>query len=68
MRTPPRADGTTALLWAAHWDDLETVNRLIEAGADANAAEDHGVTPLMRASENASLAVARALLAGRGRP
>ena len=49
-------------------DDLETVNRLIEAGADANAAEDHGVTSLMRASENASPAVARALLAAGADP
>ena len=57
-----RADGATALLWAAHWDDLATVELLLRAGADPNAADDHGVTPLMRASENASVDTARALL------
>ena len=57
-----RADGVTALLWAAHWDDLDLVALLLDAGADPNAADDHGVTPLMRACENASAAVVRALL------
>ena len=41
-----QADGATALLWAAHWDDLDTVDLLLRAGANVNAAEDHGVTPL----------------------
>ena len=58
----PRADGATALLWAAHWDDLEMVELLLRAGADPNAADDHGVTPLMRAGENASPVVVEALL------
>ena len=58
-----RADGATALLWAAHWDDLETVGLLLRAGADVNTADDHGVTPLHRAAENASPAMIDALLA-----
>ena len=33
-------DGSTALLWAAHWNDLATADLLIRAGADANAAND----------------------------
>src|SRR5688572_12162922 len=33
-----RADGATALLWAAHWNDLETVDLLLRAGAKVNAA------------------------------
>src|SRR5438552_15198146 len=49
-----RADGETALLWAAHWDDREAVELLLRAGAHVNAADDHGVTPLARACENAS--------------
>ena len=58
-----RADGATALLWAAHRDDLEMVDPLLRAGADVNAADDHGVTPLERAAENASLAIIERLLA-----
>jgi ankyrin repeat protein len=42
----PRPDGSTALQWAAHWDDLETAELLIRAGAKVNAADDYGVTPL----------------------
>ena len=57
-----RADGATALLWAAHWDDPETVDLLLRAGADVNAADDHGVTPLARACENASVAMVERLL------
>ena len=64
----PRADGATALLWAAHWDDLAIVELLLAAGADPNAADDYGVTPLMRASENASPRVVRALLGAGAKP
>ena len=63
-----RADGVTALLWAAHWDDLEMVDLLLAAGADVNAAEDHGVTPLARACENASAGVVERLLAAGADP
>ena len=58
-----RADGATALLWAAHWDDLATAARLLRAGAQVNAADDHGVTPLARACENGSVAMVETLLA-----
>src|SRR5262245_51029456 len=40
------ADGSTALLWAAHWNDLATGGLLIRAGADANAANELRMTPL----------------------
>jgi ankyrin repeat protein len=60
-----RADGSTALLWAAHWNDLEMVDLLIRAGANVNAADDHGVTALARAAENADLAMAERLLKAR---
>src|SRR4030095_13922032 len=42
-------DGSTALLWAAHWNDLATADLLIRAHADANLANDFGMTPLSRA-------------------
>ena len=58
-----RADGVTALLWAAHWDEHKVAKLLLEAGANANMADDHGVTPLIRASENASIGMVKALLA-----
>ena len=58
-----RADGATALLWAAHWDDLDLLERLLRAGADVDAADDHGVTPLERAAENASADAVEKLLA-----
>ena len=57
-----RADGATALLWLAHWDDAEAVELLLRAGAHVNAADDHGMTPLARACENASAAVVERLL------
>ena len=58
-----RADGATALLWAAHWDNIDLAATLLAAGADPNIADDHGVTPLERAAENASVAMIQRLLA-----
>ena len=66
--TAMRADGTTALLWAAHWDDAETVDALLHAGAKVNAADDHGVTPLAQAAENRSLAMVERLLKAGANP
>ena len=63
-----RADGATALLWAAHWDDGAAVELLLGAGADVNAADDHGVTPLARACENASTSMVERLLAAGANP
>ena len=57
-----RADGATALAWAAHWDDLGTAGLLIRTGADPNAANDLGVTPLMLASTNRSAPMVETLL------
>src|SRR4029453_10988513 len=39
-------DGSTALHWAAHWDDPGAADLLIRAGASVNATNEHGVTPL----------------------
>ena len=55
-------DGSTALLWAAHWNDLATATLLIRARADANVANDFGMTPLSRACTNGSAALVALLL------
>ena len=39
-------DGTTALHWAAHWDDYDTADLLIRRDADVNAENELGATPL----------------------
>jgi ankyrin repeat protein len=55
-------DGSTALLWTAHWNDLATAGLLIRAGADANAANDFRMTPLSQACTNGSAPFVELLL------
>ena len=62
------ADGTTALHWAAHWDDFESVALLLQAGARIDAADDHGVTPLSLAAEHASVRMVDTLLKAGANP
>ena len=57
-----QADGTTALHWAVHWNDLEAATLLIDAGANVNALNELGVAPLSLAAVNASPNMAAALL------
>src|SRR5881409_2028514 len=57
----PEPDGTTALQWAAHWNDLETVDLLLRAGADARAVNRYGAA-LSEASANGSAALVERLL------
>jgi ankyrin repeat protein len=61
-------DGSTALLWAAHWNDVETATLLIRAGADANAANDFRITPLSLACTNASAPLVGLLLKAGANP
>src|SRR5688572_24314205 len=63
-----QADGSTALTWAAHWNDLATAELLLRAGANANAANDYGVTPLQLACLNGSLPLVRRLVAAKADP
>jgi ankyrin repeat protein len=55
-------DGSTALLWATHWNDLPTADLLVRAGANANTANDFKMTPLSQACTNASSAMVDLLL------
>jgi len=57
----PQADGTTALHWAARWDDLEMAGILIRAGAKPQAANREGATPMFLATVNGSAAMIDAL-------
>jgi ankyrin repeat protein len=58
----PQTDGMTALHWAAHLDDLETTERLLQAGANAKATNRYGVTPLSLACVNGNPAIVKLLL------
>ncbi len=64
----PQPDGVTALHWAVHRDDLETAALLIRAGANVQAANDVGITPLVLACENGNAAIVEQLLAAGADP
>ena len=55
-------EGMTALHWAAHWDDLETVTLLLRSGAHAKVSNRYGVTPLHEACTVGNVAMIEALL------
>ena len=56
------ADGSTALLWAAHWDDAELVDLLLSAGANVSTANRYGISPLLEACVNGDAAIIEKLL------
>jgi ankyrin repeat protein len=56
-------DGTTALHWATHWDDVDMVDRLIRSGADVNAVNELGVPPLSLACTNRNRVLVDKLIA-----
>jgi len=56
------ADGTTVLHWAVHNGDLDLTKALIKAGADVNAVNDYGATPLGEAAVLADPEIVRALI------
>lgn len=60
-------DGATALHWAAHWDEDAIAARLLQAGADVNAENELGVTPLDLACTNGSASMVRRLIAAGAR-
>jgi ankyrin repeat protein len=55
-------DGTTALHWAARWDDLKMADALIAAGANVKTANRFGATPLSLACTNGGAAMIEQLL------
>jgi ankyrin repeat protein len=58
----PEADGTTALHWAVHQNDLDLAERLIRAGAKVNAKNDYGATPMSEAAVAANADMIEKLL------
>jgi uncharacterized protein len=62
MVNAAQADGTTALHWAAHWNDSETVGLLLKAGADPKAVNQYGATPISEAAMLGNPAIIEQLL------
>ena len=58
----PQPDGTTALHWAAHWNEAESFGLLLRAGANAKAANRYGATPLSEAATVGNGEMVEALL------
>lgn len=58
----PQIDGTTALHWAAHFNDIEVAQLLIHAGASVSAANRVGVTPMRLATINGNATMIEVLL------
>jgi uncharacterized protein len=63
---PPAPE--TALEQAAARNDAAAVHRLVAQGADPNALDSHGYTPLMGTARDGHVAAMEALLAGGARP
>ena len=63
-----QADGTTALHWASHLEQIDLVNLLLGKGADPNAVNRYGVTPLSLAATNGSPATVASLLDAGAKP
>lgn len=55
-------DGTTSLHYAVRNDDAQSVDKLIHAGANVNAANRYGITPLYLACVNGNAAMIEKLL------
>jgi ankyrin repeat protein len=56
------SDGTTALIWAVHDDNVPLVKMLIKAGAKVNVANDYGSSPMYEAAVTADTQLIETLL------
>jgi uncharacterized protein len=59
----PQPDGTTALEWAAHWNNPDSVNLLLRAGADPKRTNRYGASALSEAAALGNAPMIEALLA-----
>ncbi len=55
-------DGTSALMWAVHFDDLEMVDALLSAGSTVTVTNRYGVGPLYLAAQNGNAPLVKVLL------
>jgi ankyrin repeat protein len=62
------SDGTTPLHWAVHDNDAAEVRRLIAAGANVNAKNDFGATPMSEAATVGNTAIIKMLLDAKADP
>jgi uncharacterized protein len=58
----PQADGTTALSWAVHWNDVEAAKLLLRAGANPSTKNRFGASPLSEAAFAGNAELVKALL------
>lgn len=58
----PQPDGTTALLWAVHWNDVDAARLLLRAGANPTATNRFGASPLSEAAGTGNADLVAALL------
>jgi ankyrin repeat protein len=56
-------EGASALLWAAHNEDVDLVKKLLAAGADPKAANSYGATPMAEAAAAGNAEILGLLLA-----
>lgn len=64
----PAPDGSTAVHWAVHRDNLEMLNALLAAGAKPDVVSRYKVAPLTLAAQNGNAALIARLLAAGANP
>ena len=55
-------DGTTALQWAVHRDDVDLIDRLLRVGAKAKTINEYGSSPMSEAAISGNVSVIEKLL------